>query len=182
MIYLLTASADGFIADKSGGVSWMAGAPNVDYGFSQFYHEIETIVMGKHTYDHLVRLAKGTGFAYPDKEVIVLTENTQEQPLEENVSFMTADDAAKAVAREKLNVEKGPIWLAGGGQTASFFIELQLLDEIRMYVQPILLGSGTSLVSELTHSYVLETEEAKVSAGGVVELRYRIVKSWRSAS
>lgn len=182
MIYLLTASADGYIADKEGSVSWMSGAPNSDYGFNEFYYEIDTIVMGKNTYDHLVRLAKGTGFAYPDKQVIVITEKIDEVPLSDNVTFLTLDDAATAVAREKLDTEKGPIWLAGGGQTASFFIEMQFVDEIRMYVQPILLGSGTPVVAELSHNYILETEEANVLAGGIVELRYRTVKSWRSGN
>lgn len=180
MIYLLTASADGYIADKDGSVSWMSGAPSEDYGFNQFYHEIDLIVMGKNTFDHLTRLAKGTGFAYPDKQVIVVTKQTQKEPLLENVTFLAPDEAAKAVAREKIAKDKGPIWLAGGGQTAAFFTELQFLDEIRMYIQPIFLGSGTPVISELSHSYPLATEDAKVLAGGIVELRYRTVKSWRS--
>ncbi|HEY3425266.1 MAG TPA: dihydrofolate reductase family protein [Negativicutes bacterium] len=56
ILYIAT-SLDGYIARNNGAVDWLSGSsgnPNVDYGFDKFYNAIDTIVMGRTTYEQVI--------------------------------------------------------------------------------------------------------------------------------
>ncbi len=42
---------DGFIAKNNGEVDWLKGYEEEGYGYSEFYKSIESLLMGKHTYE-----------------------------------------------------------------------------------------------------------------------------------
>jgi len=175
VIYYLTQSLDGFIADVDGGVGWLSGVPNEDYGYEEFYHGIETILLGSRTYEQIVGF--GGAFPYPDKEVIVFTQRDLE-PAEENV-IIDRGDAVKTVARLKMR-EGGPIWLGGGAGLATTLLDAGLVDRLRIFIQPIVLGNGIGTVDVLARYKTLVLESTKEWPGGIVELNYTLVKPWRS--
>src|SRR5438105_2215571 len=58
MVYIAT-SADGFIARKDGGVDWLdRPRPKGNYGMGEFWKSIDTILLGRKTYDFVVRFVK----------------------------------------------------------------------------------------------------------------------------
>jgi len=175
VIYYLTQSVDGFIADVDGGVGWMSGAPNEDYGYEEFYHSIDTILFGSKTYEHVLGI--GGGFPYVDKEVIVFS-NRDLEPIEENVTIEQGD-ATTVVARLKLT-EGGPIWLGGGAELATTLLNAGLVDRLRIFIQPILLGNGIGLTDVLERYKTLELLRSKQWEGGIIELEYTVLKPWRS--
>ncbi|MCL2818362.1 MAG: dihydrofolate reductase family protein [Actinomycetia bacterium] len=175
VIYYLTQSVDGFIADVDGKVGWMSGAPHEDYGYEEFYQGIDTILFGSHTYEHIMGIEGD--FPYPDREVIVFSERELE-PITPNV-VIEHEDAEKVVARLKIAVG-GPIWLGGGAELATSLLNAGLVDKLRIFIQPILLGNGIGTVDVLERYKTLELVRTKEWAGGIVELEYGIVKPWRS--
>jgi len=175
VIYYLTQSLDGFIADVDGGVRWLAGVPNEDYGYEEFYHSIDTILFGSHTYEQICGFEGG--FPYPDKEVYVFTKRGLEAT-DENV-VIDHEDAVKTVARLKV-AEGGPIWLGGGAELATTLLNAGLVDRLRIFIQPILLGNGIGVVDVLERYKTLVLEHSKEWPGGIMELNYTLVKPWRS--
>ncbi|MCL2491411.1 MAG: dihydrofolate reductase family protein [Coriobacteriia bacterium] len=175
VVYYLTQSVDGFIADVDGKVGWMSGSPNEDYGYEKFYHSVGTILLGSHTYEHILGIEGN--FPYPDKEVVVYSHRDLEA-VEPNI-LIERGDAAESVARLKLK-EGGSIWLGGGAELATSLLDAGLVDRIRVFLQPILLGNGIGLTDVLQRYKTLELTHTKEWIGGIVELEYTIVKPWRS--
>ena len=53
----IASSLDGYIARKDGSIDWLY--TDDDYGFAQFYDSVDTILMGRRTYDKALELASG---------------------------------------------------------------------------------------------------------------------------
>ncbi|MCL2379391.1 MAG: dihydrofolate reductase family protein [Coriobacteriia bacterium] len=178
-IYYFTMSLDGYIADASGSVDWMAGAPNIDYGYKEFYEQVGTILLGRNTYEHMLKM--GDFFPYPDRDVIVFSSNDKLKIAAESVQI-TSDDPGKTLARLQLGDNSdGLIWIGGGGTLAGSLFEAGLIDELRVFIQPIVLGAGTAaLTSDKIAARALELANVKEWPAGIVELRYNVIKRWRS--
>lgn len=177
-IYYVTTSVDGFIALEDGSTAWMSGAPRSDYGFHEFYCSVGTIVMGRKTYEKILNMSQGEYFPYDDKEVYVVTHDADFIPHSGNIHVIS-QNINQEIARLKIQKTKGPIWIAGGSELATFLFEEGLLDEIHVFVQPIVLGAGISLFGALKKPSSLRLEASEKWPGDIVELRYQTVKSWR---
>src|SRR5947209_12307200 len=58
IVYIAT-SADGFIARKDGAVDWLdRPRPKGNYGMGEFWRSIDTILLGRKTYDFVVQFVK----------------------------------------------------------------------------------------------------------------------------
>ena len=177
-VYYVTISADGFIAQEDGSTRWMSGAPRSDYGFNEFYHGVGTIVMGRNTYDKILNMSDKNYFPYEDKKVIVASNDDTFEPHSTEIEVV-GTNLGERIAREKINGQESDIWVAGGATLATALIEAGLLDEVHVFVQPILLGEGISLFNSLQHPLCLRLENMEKWPGDIVELRYLTVKSWR---
>jgi dihydrofolate reductase len=62
---------------------------------------------------------------------------------------------------------------AGGAGFAATLIQLDLVDEYRMFVNPIVLGGGTPYFTRLDHRVSLELLETRTFGSRVVYLRYQ---------
>ena len=51
----ITSSLDGYIATEDGSIDWLY--TDSDYGYTQFYNSVDTILMGRKTYDKIIELA-----------------------------------------------------------------------------------------------------------------------------
>jgi len=178
-VYYYTQSVDGFIADAQGSTEWMTGAPNIDYGFQEFYNEVGTVLLGARTYEQMLKM--GDFFPYPDKEVIVVTSNDKLKLAADCVK-LSKEDPAKTLARLQLGSEaEGFIWIGGGGALAGSLFEAGLIDELRVFIQPIILGAGTkALASNKNVARALELRQSKDHPAGITELHFEIPKRWRS--
>lgn len=175
VIYYVTQSLDGYIADQNGSVDWLYGAPNTDYGYEDFYASVDTVLFGSATYETI--LSFGDYYPYEDKQVFVYSS----KPLvsvSENTTICS-EPAAHHVARLKLE-EGSDIWLGGGGKLGAALLNAGLVDELRIFVQPILLGQGIRLVEQLDRFIGLDLVNHKVWPGNLVELHYTLIKGWRS--
>jgi dihydrofolate reductase len=61
----------------------------------------------------------------------------------------------------------------GGAGLASAFVELDLVDEYRLFVSPVVLGGGTPFFPPTQRRLELELLETRTFASRVVYLRYR---------
>ena len=83
MVVYIGISLDGYIATKDDSLEWLLNTQGSgDNGFGEFYDTVETIIMGKRTYDWIMNQENGR-FPYVGKECFVYT--TRTLPNTENV-------------------------------------------------------------------------------------------------
>ncbi len=167
---ILTASLDGFIADKDGGIDWLVEPPDEAPGdYLDLLDSIDCLVMGSATYLVSLELEGGTE-VFEGNEVYVFTSRT-DLPTHKGVTFVSG--SAEEFVDDLRSQEGGTIWLFGGGRLATSLSDAGLVDEYLVVVQPILLGDGIPLWVSPHGTTKLELVNARAWAGGIAELRYR---------
>jgi dihydrofolate reductase len=142
----VVSSLDGFIAKADNSVSWLESSGDVyDRGVSldsaqieEFIKGIDCYVMGSRTYEHALQL----GWPYGDTPTVVVTHRDLPST-RKSVEFYSGD--LQRLVEEILAPRYRNIWLVGGAMLCQRFLELGLVDEIRLSIAPVLLGDGLSL-------------------------------------
>jgi len=163
-------SLDGKIAKPNGDVGWLDVVPNPDkndYGYGEFFESIDTTLMGRKTFKQ-VESFEGP-FPYQGLKNFVFTKHPEEHTSEE-VEFVSGD-IVSFVNELKSNPGKD-IWLIGGGQINALLLNHQLIDEMQIFVMPVVLGAGIPLFHSLASEMPLNLVETKPYSSGVVLLKY----------
>ena len=175
----MAASLDGFVARKDGSVDWLetsdefAAGDTMEPGFVEaFLETIDCYVMGSRTYETALGFeARGLGWAYGNKPTFVLTH--RELPrTRDSVEFYSGDLAP--FVNERLRPAYRSIWFAGGGMLSAECLRLQLADEVRYSIVPILIGDGIPFFEKLGRDVALHLAEVNAYRNGMVELRYEV--------
>ena len=175
----MVSSLDGFIAKKDNNVSWLDSPGNVyEAGVSiseeeaaAFVKTIDCYVLGSRTYEHALEL----GWPYGETPVIVVTRR-EWPPARKSVEFYSGD--LKTLVDVKLGPRYRNIWLVGGAMLCQRFLELRLVDEIKLTIAPVLLGEGLRLFSSLTEQR-WNLKNVVAYKNGFVELSYSAVRAAR---
>ena len=80
----IASSLDGFIARDDGSFDWLF--TDQDYGYKQFYDSVDTVIMGRKTYDIALRFDDNP---YKEKMVYVFTRRTPTVLKNPNVEFIS---------------------------------------------------------------------------------------------
>ena len=165
-------SLNGKIAGADGSVDWLENIPNpekTDYGYTEFFNSVDTTIQGYNTYNQVI--GWGVDFPYKGKKNYVLTKK-QNVKNTEFVEFITENHAEfiKGLKEEK----GGDIWLIGGSQVNSLVLNSGLLDEIIVFVMPIILSEGIELFDAFPTETQLKLIETKSYSSRMVEMKYSI--------
>lgn len=166
VILFIAASLDNYIARKDGSVDWLFA--DGDYGFTEFYAGIDTIVTGRKTYD---KSKEYGGDPYKGKRLIVFTRS--EKLNDENKTEFVNDDIVEFMRKLK-NEDGKNIWLLGGGEITKEFLLNDLIDEIVVAIHPVILGEGIPLFYSIPKQTNLELTDHKIFKNGLVELFYSV--------
>jgi dihydrofolate reductase len=177
----MVASLDGFIARRDGGVDWLETSDRFEGGATMtpetvegFLKTINCYVMGSRTYETALDFeARGLGWSYGDKPTFVLTRRTLRKT-RNSVEFYSGD--LGRLVLERLTPNFANIWFVGGGQLSAECLRLQLADEVRYSIVPILIGDGISFFQGLDKDVALHLVEATPYESGMVALRYEVRK------
>lgn len=171
VILHVIASLDGFIARNDNTVSWLDDSGDVyergvsEDGASETGEENYCFVLGSRTYEHAVQL----GWPYGDTPTIVVTHRPL-QSARQSVEFYSGD--LERLVDEILAPRYRNIWLVGGARLCQDFLSLGLVDEIRLSIMPVLLGSGLSLFGNAGSETRWLLKDAIAYKTGIVELVY----------
>ena len=174
----MVSSLDGFIAKKDNSVSWFETSDHYENGAAEpdaaeFLKSIDCYIMGSRTYEHALELSKNYGWAYGDKPTIVLTH--RKLPVDRQ-NIETYSGELNKLVNERLKPNYRNAWLVGGAELTKDFIRLQLADEIRLSVMPVILGDGTPFFDHIGKEQALHLKEVTAYKSGMVELCYEIRK------
>lgn len=174
----MVSSLDGFIAKKDNSVSWFDTPDHYEKGITEkkpeaFLKTIDCYVMGAATYEHALELSKSYGWVYGDVPTIVVSHRNL--PVERpNVEIYKGD--LYQLVQERLKTNYSNVWVVGGAKLAKEFIRLQLADEIRLSILPIILGDGTLFLDHIGQELPLHLKDVTAWKTGMVELWYEIKK------
>ena len=168
----VVSSLDGVIAKKDNTVSWLDSSGDVyekgvsDGNADDVVTSIDCFVLGSRTYEHALQL----GWPYGDTPTVVIT--SRELPsTRKSVEFYSGD--LKKLVDEILAPRYGNIWLVGGAMLCQSFLRLDLVDEIRLAIVPVLLGDGLRLFDNSGIERRWHLKDVVAYKTGVVELLYR---------
>lgn len=173
-LYIAT-SLNSRISTIDGSVAWLDAIPHPkdeDYGYQEFYNTVDTTIMGYATYAQV----KGWDIEWPykDKKNYVITRKN-DLPADADVEFITSSHTQKV---NDLKNESGKdIWLVGGGQINTMMLNADLVDELVVHIMPVILNDGIELFAAIPDLNNLELISSKPYSSGVMELRYKLVKS-----
>jgi dihydrofolate reductase len=175
IIVHVAVSADGYIARPDGDVEWLNRLPHADHGTSAFYKAIDTIIMGRKTYDWSLAYAKKEGIkgGMFDTRLVnyVITKGLSEPPMP-GVQFVS--EPVKAFAGRLRATPGKHIWMMGGGGVIASFLDAGEIDEFDIHVIPTFIGEGIPLVARRHRDIMLKLLATEKFSDGVVRLRYEV--------
>jgi len=173
-LYVAT-SLDGFIADGEGSVDWMAPYDARLYGYDKFLAEVGVLVMGRRTFEMIN--ATGEDWPYEGLNVIILSsESLSGLPR----GVVTAGSGMLSALQRARETTQKDIWIMGGAATLQSALEEGLVDLVELFLVPVLLGSGLTLLNDLRRRQSLVFDGIEAFPDGVVKLRYIVPKGDRA--
>lgn len=172
LILYISCSLDGYIAKPNDDLGFlsMVQKEGEDYGYNEFIATVDTVIVGRRTYDWVV--GQGYEFPHADKESYIITR--QERPQEGNLNFYNGD--LKTLVK-RLKSKKGKnIFCDGGAEILNLLLNEKLFDELIISVIPILVGNGTRLFKDGRPEQALELVATKTYDSGLVQLHYKMVE------
>lgn len=168
----IAASLDGYIARPDGNLDWLMALPNpnnIDHDYGEFMETIGATIMGSATYKEV--LGFGIEWPYPNIMSYVISRNPN-LPISTTMTKLINEDVKTFTERLKGEVEKD-IWLIGGGQLITTFLNYDLIDEITLTLIPTILGEGIQLFPNKPKESTWQFIEAKPYETGAVSVIYR---------
>ncbi len=168
LILYIAMSLDGYIARPDGDIDWLSSVerPGEDYGYANFVHTVDTVIMGRKTYDKV--LSFGIEFPHKDKPCYIITR--QERPAEGNIVFYSGS-LPDLVARLK-SLPGGNIYCDGGAELVTALRRADLIDTYVISIIPVLLGDGIRLFPDENPEQKLQLVDCKSFESGLVQVRY----------
>ncbi|TWH20236.1 dihydrofolate reductase family protein [Prauserella rugosa] len=161
-------SLDGFIAGRGHAMDWVAELLPVD-AVRDVMAATGAMLVGRGTYD-VARRMPDQGTAYDGGSQFVLTHRPPDEP-DPAVTFLTCGvEEAVATARGAAGGRNLEIL---GADVAAQCLQRGLVDEVLVYVLPLLLGDGVRFAPATLGRIDLEPV-ATTRAGAVTTLRFRV--------
>jgi dihydrofolate reductase len=164
-------SLDGYIAKPDDDLRFLkiVEKEGEDYGYEQFITDVDTIIIGRRTYDYVLNEMGSSHYDNGQRDVYVITRT--ERPPKGRTLFYSGN-LRELVNR--LKNEKGKnIYCDGGAEVINELFNHHLVDELIISVIPILLGTGTRLFKDGRPEQSLDFLSAKTFDSGLVQLHYK---------
>src|SRR5690606_235457 len=166
----IASSLDGYIAGPNDDLSFLSlvEREGEDYGYAEFTSTIDTIILGRKTYDWVLNNVGSGHYDNGQRDVYVITRNGR--PDVGRTKFYSGD-IGQLVDRLKQKEGKN-IYCDGGAEVIDALLRLDKIDDLIISIIPTLLGSGTRLFKDGRPSQELEFVKVKSFESGLVQLHY----------
>ncbi|QCR21641.1 dihydrofolate reductase family protein [Pontibacter sp. SGAir0037] len=164
-------SLDGYIAKPNDDLSFLklVEKEGEDYGYAAFTNTIDTLIIGRRTYDYVLKEIGPSHYDNGQRDVYVITRT--ERPQVGRTVFYTGNITELV---KRLKSEKGKnIYCDGGAEVINELLKHDLIDEFIISVIPVLLGNGTRLFKDDRPEQILEFIEAKTFETGLTQLHFK---------
>ena len=180
LIYSAIASLDGYVADESGNFDWAAPDEEVHAFVNELERPVGTYLYGRRMYE--VMRAWEHPEAFADRSPVMLDFASIWQAAGKVIYSRTLETVdttrtrierdfdSEAVRRLKASAERD--LTVGGPHLAAEAFKAGLVDEVHLFLAPIIVGGGNKALPDHVR-LPLELLEERRFGGGMVFLRYR---------
>lgn len=170
LILYISMSLDGFIATHDDDLSWLSVVQKEgeDYGYVAFNETVDTYLVGRKTYDVVMKL---TGGVFPQADQHTCYVLTREARKSENGVMFYNGNVDDLITLLKAEDGKN-IYCDGGAEVVKLLMDKNLIDEYIISVIPVLLGDGKRLFKGGTPQIDLKAMPSKQYDTGLVQLHY----------
>lgn len=167
----IATSLDGYIAQANDDLSFlkMVEKEGEDYGYAEFTDTIDTLIIGRKTYDYVVKAIGSSHYDNGERTVYVITRS--QRPSVGKTVFYTGDPGELV---RRLKAEEGKnIYCDGGAEVIDALLKQDLVDEMIISIVPVLLGNGIRLFKDGRPEMPLELVQSKTFDTGLTQVHYR---------
>jgi dihydrofolate reductase len=189
LIYSAITSLDGYVADKAGNFDWAAPNEEVHAFVNQLERSVGTYLYGRRMYETMVYWE--TAHTRPESSPVELDYAEIWQAADKIIYSRTMTDVSSAGTRierefdpdsvRRLKESAGRDLSVGGAELAAQAIKDGLVDEYHLFVNPVVVGGGTSTLPDNIRLDLELLDEHRFSSG-VVHLHYRQTDANSAAS
>lgn len=186
IISLIHLSLDGFTSGPNNEMDWIAYDHELEQDSHSLHAFTDAVIWGRRTYEMMASY----WLTVPDDPTSSPAELEHARFLDaaskivvsrtlEHVAWNDAQNTVLIkdhIAEEIHAIKQQPgkdIWFLGSPTLARTFMELDLIDEYRININPTILGEGKALFAGVNRSFPLKLLASKTLQSGVVALRYK---------
>ena len=133
------------------------------------------IITGRHNYDLSVPYWEADGPTADARVPTIVVSHSVPKDIPDGGVYSFANGIEPALEKARKAAGNKDVAIMGGGNIATQFIELDLVDEISIHLVPVLFGSGIRLVEHLGKHIALETFDV-IETKEAIHMRFRVVK------
>ena len=181
LIYSAIASADGYVEDAGGKFEWAAPDEEVHRFVNDLERPVGTYLYGRRMYETMASWE--TAHTVPGQPPSVLDFASIWQPADKIVFSATLESVSTARTRIERNFDPAMVrqlksateddMTVGGADLAGQAIKAGLVDELQLFLVPVIVGDGKRALPSGARSD-LELLDTRRFASGAVYLRYRL--------
>ena len=185
VISLIHLSLDGFAAGPNDELDWISYDNELEQDAHSLHDTTDAVIWGRRTYEGMASYwltVPGNPASTPaELEHARFLDNATKIVVSRTLKRVEWNNAQNTVlikdniAEEINNIKRQPgkdIWFLGSTMLAQTFMQLDLIDEYRVNINPTVLGQGKALFAGVTRPFSLKLLESKTFKSGVVALRY----------
>ncbi|GAB2796017.1 dihydrofolate reductase family protein [Rhabdobacter roseus] len=169
VILYIAMSLDGYIAKPNDDLSFLSivEKEGEDYGYADFVSTIDTVILGRKTYDWVMKQV--CEFPHADKNAYIITRTAR--PTIGKTVFYTGD--LTELVRQLKSENGKNIFCDGGAEIVNELLKNNLLDELMISVIPVLIGNGTRLFKDDRPEQKIKLINVKTFDTGLTQLHYK---------
>jgi len=172
IVYYVASSIDGYISGLGEDISGFVGEGN---GVEKYLNDLkafETVIMGRKTYEFGYKFGLEPGkLAYPHMDHFIFSKSLSFENPDEKLIIKDLDINEIIKIRDQ---SKTDVYLCGGGEFAGWLLENELIDILKIKVNPLILGQGVKIFGESKKSYKLKLIDAEEYENGLLFTTYEI--------
>jgi dihydrofolate reductase len=178
LIYSMSVSVDGFIADREGAFDWTAPSDELFRFHTALVSELGAYLCGRRLYEAMLVWETDPSLRHDELRVAfadvwcalpkIVFSRTLDR-VQGNARLAEASVAEEIAAT--LDATDKDVAIGGAGLAATA-IELGLVDELRMFRYPVVVGGGTPFLPPVTEDVRLDLVETRTFEGRIIYERY----------
>lgn len=168
VVVFIACSIDGYIAGKNENLDFLSlvESPGEDYGYNDFIQTIDTVILGRKTYDKVL----GFGVPFPHAERKCYVISGTKTGSDENVTFW--NDSPVELIKYLLQQSGADIFVDGGAMVIHTLLKEGLIDRLTISFIPHLLGDGIQLFINGRPEQKMQFIQSKAFPSGLVQVTY----------